>query len=72
MEGYDPAVGKFVTVSNSTLPEMEKLKVFVEECEHSGAVNIPKSISNLLAEGEQRGYSGDIHQIVINPFGCNF
>ena len=62
VEGYDPAVGKFVTVSNSTIPEMEKLKVYVEECEYSGAVNIPKSISNLLDEGELRGYSEECYK----------
>ena len=55
--GWDPSLGDYVLVSNPTQPDITKLSEFIKQCVHSFAVNIPKSISNLLAEGESRGYS---------------
>ena len=55
--GWDPTANEYVLVSSPHAPELEKLSEFVDQCMHSQATNIPKSISNLMEEGEARGFT---------------
>ena len=55
--GWDPTANEYVLVSTPYAPDLEKLSEFVDQCMHSQATNIPKSISNLMEEGEARGFT---------------
>ena len=55
--GWDPTKNDYVLVAYPHTPDLEKLSEFVDQCVHSGATNIPKSVANLIEEGEKRGYS---------------
>ena len=54
--GWNPMSNQFETIATPFKPDLEKLTEFVDQCLHSNATNIPKSINNLLDEGEKRGY----------------
>ena len=49
--GWDPSQNNFVLLCNPNKLELEKLTEFVDQCVHSGATNIPKSIKILMEEG---------------------
>ena len=55
--GWDPKANEYVLVSSPYAPELKKLSEFVDQCMHSQATNIFKSISNLTEEGEARGFT---------------
>ena len=55
--GWDPTKNDYVLVAFPHTPDLEKLSEYVDQCVHSGATNIPKSVANLIEEGEKRGFT---------------
>ena len=55
--GWDLTKNDYVLVAYPHTPDLEKLSEFVDQCVHSQATNIPKSVSNLIDEGEKRGFT---------------
>ena len=55
--GWIPAKNDFILLCNPGKPDLDSLTELVDQCVHSGATNIPKSIKNLMEEGIQRGFT---------------
>ena len=55
--GWVPSENNFILLSNPNKPDLDNLTEFVDQCVHSGATNIPKSIKNLMEEGTLRGFT---------------
>ena len=55
--GWVPSENNFILLSNPNKPDLDNLTEFVDQCVHSGATNIPKSIKNLMEEGKLRGFT---------------
>ena len=52
-----PSQNNCILLCNPNKPNLDNLTEFVDQCVHSGATNIPKSIKNLLEEGTSRGFT---------------
>ena len=55
--GWDPTKNNYVLVAFPHTPDLEKLSEFVDQCVHSGATNIQKSLANLIEEGGKKGFT---------------
>ena len=55
-QGWDPVQREFVTIAYHKKACLEDMDQRIECCVQSGAINIPKSLSNIIAEGRKKGF----------------
>lgn len=56
-EGWNPAISKFEILQNPSKPDITKMSDSIDHCIHSGSINVPRTIINLLDLGKERGYT---------------
>ena len=66
--GWNPMAKEFVIIAFTKKPKLEDLAERIESCVHSKAINIPKSISNILSEGIERGFTAQNYTTIILQF----
>ena len=66
--GWNPMAKEYVIIAFTKKPKLEDLAERIESCVHSQAINIPKSISNILTEGVERGFTAQNYTTVILQF----
>ena len=59
-QGWIPRDKCYVTILFNKKPDMSCLAELVEKCSHSGAINLPKTIINVVNHGKESGY-GESH-----------
>ena len=55
--GWNPAISKFEILINPCKPDITKMSDSIDHCVHSGSINVPRTIMNLLDIGTERGFT---------------
>ena len=66
--GWNPITKEFEVIAFTKKPKLEDLAERIESCVHSKAINVPKSLSNILSEGIERGYTAQNYSTVFLQF----
>ena len=56
-EGWDPTRKEFIIICNHRKPDLEEMPEVVELCNHSKAINLPKTLKNILDLGARSGFT---------------
>ena len=60
VQGWIPQDRRYVTIVYNKKPDLDYSKELIEKCAHSNAINLPKTIINILQHGTKSGYS-EVH-----------
>jgi uncharacterized membrane protein YgcG len=66
--GWNPMTKEFIVIAYTKKPKLEDLAERIESCVHSQAINVPKSLSNILSEGVERGFSAQNYITIFLQF----
>ena len=66
--GWNPMTKEFIVIAYTKKPRLEDLAERIESCVHSQAINVPKSLSNILSEGVERGFTAQNYITVFLQF----
>ena len=57
VQGWIPQDRRYQTIVYNKKPDLDYLKELIEKCAHSNAINLPKTIINILQHGVKSGYA---------------
>ena len=66
--GWDPTAKAYITICYTKKPLLSDLHERIESCQYSKAINVPKSLSNILMEGVDRGYTAQNYASIFLQF----
>lgn len=66
--GWNPMSKEFIVIAYTKKPKLEDLAERIESCVHSQAINVPKSLSNILSEGVERGFTAQNYTTIFLQF----
>ena len=66
--GWNPMTKEFIVIAYTKKPKLEDLAERIESCVHSQAINVLKSLSNILSEGVERGFTAQNYTTIFLQF----
>ena len=57
VQGWLPQERRYGTIVYNKKPDLDYLRELIEKCAHSNAINLPKTIINILQHGVKSGYA---------------
>ena len=57
VQGWFPQERRYGTIVYNKKPDLDYLRELIEKCAHSNAINLPKTIINILQHGVKSGYA---------------
>ena len=70
--GWNPALSRFETLVNPSKPDITKMTDSIDHCVHSGSINVPRTIMNLLDVGKERGFDEQHYSSLFLQFIQNY